>query len=214
MAQITITITLNTADSLDAEMLQRLMGAPAPTPAPAIAAQPEQAPADEPPEFDASGLPWDGRIHSESRALVADGTWRKRRGVDAEIVKQVEAELRGALVGEVPQDAGLRGCPASSYITDESAFAPQGAPAPTLPPPPPPALEVAPPAPPAPPAAPAPQGRTIADLSAAVAAGRIELPELLEMAQRQGAKDIISLSTNPAALAAVLAHYEAAGAFQ
>lgn len=192
MAQITI--TLNTADSQDAEMLQRLMGASPHAPAPA--AQPQEAltHADEPPEFDASGLPWDGRIHSESRALVSDGTWRKRRGVDAEVVKQVEAELRGATVAEEPQEA----------------------PAPTLPPPPPPAPAevVAPPAPPAPPAAPVPQARTIADLSAAVAAGRIELPELLEMAQRQGAKDIISLSTNPAALAAVLTHYEAAGAFQ
>lgn len=202
MAQITI--TLNTADSLDAEMLQRLMGAPAP------AGQPQWDPAAHvvavgedirPPEFDASGLPWDGRIHSESRALVADGTWRKRRGVDAEIVKQVEAELRGA----DPKEAEARGIP-NVYVIDEGTL--------TLPPPPPPALEVAPPAPPAPPAAPVPQARTIADLSAAVAAGRIELPELLEMAQRQGAKDIISLSTNPAALAAVLAHYEAAGAFQ
>jgi hypothetical protein len=59
-----------------------------------------------PPDVDAKGMPWDKRIHSRTKALKADGTWRSRRGVDAEVVKQVEAELTGAPpappVAEVP----------------------------------------------------------------------------------------------------------------
>lgn len=44
---------------------------------------------------DSAGLPWDERIHSSNKALNADGTWRKRRGVTDETVAAVEAELRG-----------------------------------------------------------------------------------------------------------------------
>ena len=78
-------------------------------------------------DLDKHGLPWDGRIHAESKAKIADGTWRKKRGVDPALVATVEAELRqvmgaapavplapvappppaplAAPVGEVPQDA-------------------------------------------------------------------------------------------------------------
>lgn len=45
-------------------------------------------------ELDKHGLPWDNRIHAESKAKIADGTWRKKRGVDPALVAQVEAELR------------------------------------------------------------------------------------------------------------------------
>ena len=47
-------------------------------------------------ERDRRGLPWDGRIHASSRARVADGTWRMRRGVDDMVIKKVEAELKAA----------------------------------------------------------------------------------------------------------------------
>lgn len=45
-------------------------------------------------ELDKHGLPWDNRIHAESKAKIADGSWRKKRGVDPALVAQVEAELR------------------------------------------------------------------------------------------------------------------------
>lgn len=45
-------------------------------------------------ELDKHGLPWDNRIHAESKAKIADGIWRKKRGVDPALVAQVEAELR------------------------------------------------------------------------------------------------------------------------
>lgn len=45
---------------------------------------------------DSKGTPWDARIHSESRATVADGSWRKRRGVDDAVFAGVMAELAAA----------------------------------------------------------------------------------------------------------------------
>lgn len=43
-------------------------------------------------ELDKRGIPWDERIHSRGRSLNADGTWRMKRGVDDDLVRQVEAE--------------------------------------------------------------------------------------------------------------------------
>lgn len=45
--------------------------------------------------LDSRGLPWDERIHSSSRAINADGTWRYRKNVPDETKRDVEAELRG-----------------------------------------------------------------------------------------------------------------------
>lgn len=52
-------------------------------------------------ELDKNGLPWDGRIHAESKAKIADGTWRKKRNLDPAILATVEAELR-AVMGAAP----------------------------------------------------------------------------------------------------------------
>jgi hypothetical protein len=54
------------------------------------------------PDKDAAGLPWDARIHSSSKALNADGTWRVRRGLNPVIKNQVEAELRAPKVPAMP----------------------------------------------------------------------------------------------------------------
>lgn len=51
---------------------------------------------------DAEGCPWDERIHSSSRNTVADGTWRKKRGVDDALVAQVRAEWDAKLRGAAP----------------------------------------------------------------------------------------------------------------
>lgn len=47
------------------------------------------------PEFDGRGFPWDARIHSSSKALLAKPPhgWKPLRGVDRALVAQVEAEL-------------------------------------------------------------------------------------------------------------------------
>lgn len=135
----------------------------------------------EPPSVDASGLPWDARIHSESKATVADGTWRKRRGVDPELVKQVEAELRGG----VPAAADIPAPPAPAVIPPPPAPIPETAPA-----------------------------RSLTDLSAAVAQGKLKMTELIEQAKLQGCADVVALTNNPLALAAVIAFYDQQGLFQ
>lgn len=45
-------------------------------------------------EVDSEGLPWDARIHSSSRNLNADGSWRLRRNLNPDILTQVMAELK------------------------------------------------------------------------------------------------------------------------
>lgn len=52
------------------------------------------------PKRDVNGLPWDERIHSSSRAVNADGSWRAKRGVDPGLVAAVEDELRAVAVHE------------------------------------------------------------------------------------------------------------------
>lgn len=76
------------------------MQAASPTPAPAAAAEDEEV--DVTGVVDADGLPWDPRIHSSSKQLVADGTWRKRRNTAKELFAEVEAELRGLSAVDAP----------------------------------------------------------------------------------------------------------------
>lgn len=45
-------------------------------------------------ERDSSGLPWDARIHQESRKQNKDHTWQNRRGLDKNTLAAVTAELR------------------------------------------------------------------------------------------------------------------------
>jgi len=52
-------------------------------------------------EVDSKGMPWDARIHSSSKAKVADGSWKYRRGVSDEEVKRVEAELHNPTLEEL-----------------------------------------------------------------------------------------------------------------
>lgn len=73
-----------------------------PVPAPVTAQVPQPEPQDDeptndaPPATDKNGLPWDERIHAGTKALNADGTWKKRRGVDDATVAAVTAELTDA----------------------------------------------------------------------------------------------------------------------
>lgn len=80
---------------------QNVSSLPVP-PVPAAAA-PTAAPTSVVP-VDKDGLPWDQRIHSESKAVNADKTWRKKRNVGPDKVAEVEAELR-AVMGSVAAPA-------------------------------------------------------------------------------------------------------------
>jgi hypothetical protein len=74
--------------------------APAPTPAETAAAPAAPAAPSAPVpgvEMDKDGLPWDHRIHAETKGKNKDGTWRQRRNLPDGLKEQVEAQLRGLL---------------------------------------------------------------------------------------------------------------------
>lgn len=58
-------------------------------------------------KLDKAGTPWDARIHTSNQAVIGDGTWRKKPGVDPTFYAQVLAELStapaGGLVAAVPK---------------------------------------------------------------------------------------------------------------
>lgn len=58
--------------------------------------------ADDAPRVDAEGIPWDERIHASTKTQTAKGLWKKRRGVDALTIANVENELKGQ-TGSVTQ---------------------------------------------------------------------------------------------------------------
>ena len=53
-------------------------------------------------ERDSSGLPYDARIHAETRGVNKDGTWKRRRNVSDDIVDAVTAELRATVGTAAP----------------------------------------------------------------------------------------------------------------
>jgi hypothetical protein len=54
---------------------------------------------DEGVELDGDGLPWDHRIHASSKAKLskAPNCWKRKRGVDPDVIAEVESELRAAM---------------------------------------------------------------------------------------------------------------------
>lgn len=69
-------------------------------------------------KLDKAGTPWDARIHTSNQAVIGDGTWRKKPGVDPALYAQVMAELTAApasapaAVPPVPEAATLPDAPA------------------------------------------------------------------------------------------------------
>ena len=54
-------------------------------------------------EVDANGIPWDGRIHANSKKMnVGDGCWKKRKGIDVATHTAVTAELKAAMDATTP----------------------------------------------------------------------------------------------------------------
>tara|TARA_R110000737_G_scaffold159837_1_gene187591 strand:- start:806 stop:1603 length:798 start_codon:yes stop_codon:yes gene_type:complete len=142
-------------------------------------------------EVDSDGLPWDHRIH----ALGAGGThnklkktqqWKKKRGVDAALVAEVEAELRAAM------SAG----PANPVVTEQPAPAPAPAPAATT-------------EQPAPAPAPAPAAvggtTTFPALMAGITANGIDQAKVTEAVNAQGLTALPLLAARPDLIPAVAA---------
>lgn len=65
-------------------------------------------------ELDATGLPWDERIHSSSKSKKAGGIWTKRKNLAAGVYEAVEAELR-AQYPNVP-NAGAASAPMAQPV--------------------------------------------------------------------------------------------------
>ena len=107
-----------------------------PAPLPAAPAPVPSAPAPTAPvaptnpavtERDTRNLPWDKRIHSETKAKNADGTWRKKRGTADTFMQQVERELLGAVTAPAapPLPAGAdAGALPTTFEAATSLFAP------------------------------------------------------------------------------------------
>jgi len=88
------------------------------------------------PELDASGLPWDARIHAGSKAKLQDGTWRKKRGVDDEDYNRVIEELKSLMAAPVRM---LK--PVGDGVSDDTAAPQEQQGATIVPPPPPPPVQ-------------------------------------------------------------------------
>ena len=84
----------------------------------------------EAPVVDSRGLPWDSRIHSSNKEQGKDGVWRRRRGVDPELEKQVEAELFAAKGVTPPGQVKPFGSMSPEQYQQAVAPAPVAAPAP------------------------------------------------------------------------------------
>ena len=150
-------------------------------------------------DVDKHGLPWDSRIHAESKAKIADGSWRRKRGVDEALVVTVEAELRGL--------AAPVGFAQVAAVTPAQVFAPPAAPAAAVTP----AQVFAPPA--APSAGPATFDQLMPKVTAAVTAGILPPAEIRVACESVGVASIVDLQANPAAVPLVWAwlvqHYPA-----
>jgi hypothetical protein len=144
------------------------------------------------PIHDADGLPWDGRIHSSSKALLVDGKWRQRRNTDPAVVAAVTAELRAALgapvVSTVPAYSGVT--PAlDAAIAPTELFARRDIPVPPVELPPP-ALVVVPPPP-------VDAAMTFPEFMKAITAARIPPGTVLDACKSVGMPSIPALNQRP-----------------
>jgi hypothetical protein len=174
-------------------------------------------------ELDSRGLPWDARIHAGGKTKNADGSWRGKRGVAADTIAAVTAELKALMAIPGPQsDTGTAGAPPAPPAPATLASAPpvpSNTPAPpaSIPPPsaPPSSGGVAsPPAssggvaqpPPAPPPATSPPVMTtdagdfqgvMRKITAAQSAGKLTGADVLTIVADMGMASIRDLLTRP-----------------
>ncbi len=164
-------------------------------------------------DLDAKGMPWDNRIHAESKGKIADGTWRKKRNLDPTVLATVEAELRQ-----------LMGAPAAPLAPTTAPIAPTPPLAPAapvtanLPPAPAPVAGAAPTMPAAPNVAPAgdvPQDARqqfvglVGRASAAIQAGKVSQAEVNQCCADSGIPALPLLANRLDLVASVAANIDA-----
>lgn len=142
------------------------------------------------PTIDANGLPWDERIHSGTKALNADGTWRTKRGVDKALVAEVEAELRSQ--GDDPEEL--------ERVEEEVKELLAAPPAPPAPPAPAPTAPTPEPAPVAPSSSTSPFVALMKRVTTAQGAGKLTAQRVKELLESLDKKSIMDLRTDTDAL--------------
>lgn len=89
---------LTNGPSADAAFGQPAGFTPPPAAAPIQTQAATSTPAGTNPNLDSEGLPWDGRIHAETKTrLKGDDTWKLKRGIEPATVEHVKAELRALM---------------------------------------------------------------------------------------------------------------------
>lgn len=88
--------------------------------------------------FDSERMPWDARVHSETRKTNTDGTWRYRRNLDATVKAAVIAELRAAFpklvnTGQMSLAPPPPGATGTTHVPAEAPPAPVAPQPPTAP---------------------------------------------------------------------------------
>ncbi len=71
-----------------------------------------------PAELDASGIPWDERIHTKAKSKKTDGVWKRKRGIEDAEYERVVAELINAqpMVSETPVQPEAQPQPATPPV--------------------------------------------------------------------------------------------------
>jgi hypothetical protein len=78
--------------------------------------------------LDKAGFPWDARIHTANKAVIGDGTWRKKPGVDPALYASVQAEwTAGKSAGSATGQASSTETPTSGHVPAAPATDPNAA---------------------------------------------------------------------------------------
>lgn len=147
-------------------------------------------------EFDASGVPWDARIHQKLKSVKKDKTWKLQKGIDQSLVEAVMRELAPRIRhgAATPNPAG-----ASAPVSLPPLPSPGAPPAPPAP-----AQIEVPPAPPAEaPAAIDPFRALVAKITKARGAGRITPEEVVQTCAAAGVPSLQLLNNMPHLIPAV-----------
>jgi len=130
---------------------------------------------------DKEGLPWDARIHSSSRAIIADGTWKLRRGVDVTEVSVVKDQLRQLM--DVPHAPPPPAAPVKShYLADQPGFQQQVS-----------------------------MTELIGRMSSAIVAGKLTPAQINEACVKHGVSEFVLLSSRPDLVPIIDAEMKAIG---
>lgn len=146
--------------------------------APAPAAPPVPPPTTQPPmtsaEYDASGMPWDERLHSGNRTKKQDGTWTRKKGVPPQVFDSIAATL----------PRGPASAPAAPPVPPPVGTAPVAPP-------------VVPPAAPATTPLPTSDAAGLAAIHAAVVNGALDIAIVNQACGMLGAKNLMEASKVP-----------------